>query len=356
MSAYPGTDRERRVSAEALRGLVAGIFGQLGMTPEDGGLLADTLVSADLRGIHSHGVLRVPEYVDKLAAGGVDPRGRPRVVRDAGAVLVVDGGNAMGQVAATFAMGRAVERARTTGVAAAAVRGSNHCGALEYYARLALPAAMIGVATTNALPTMAPWGGLDKIVGINPLAIAVPTASVPPLVLDAAFSGSSHGKIRVYQQKGLELPAAWALDREGRPTTDPAVALDGLLQPIGAYKGTGLAVMMGILSSVLSGAAYGTELGDMVAGPRAGQDGQFLLALSVAAFEDVARFTARTDAVARQILASRPAPGFERVYPPGHLEAEAEARSRVEGIPLNAVTLEALAAEARRLGLDPGSL
>jgi LDH2 family malate/lactate/ureidoglycolate dehydrogenase len=175
------------------------------MTGEDAALLAETLASADLRGVHSHGVLRLPEYVEKLLGKRVDPRGRPQVVRDSGSALVVDGGNSMGQIGSVFAMRRAIERARASGVAAA-VRGSNHCGAMAYYAMLALPGDMIGLATTNALPTVAPWGGTDKIVGINPLAGAIPAGEEPPVVLDAAFSYSSHGKIRVYHQKGQPIP------------------------------------------------------------------------------------------------------------------------------------------------------
>jgi LDH2 family malate/lactate/ureidoglycolate dehydrogenase len=265
-----GDQGERRVGAGELLALVTAVFQRCGMTEADAGLLGDTLVAADLNGVHSHGVLRVPEYVKKLTRDGVDPRGRPRVVRDAGACLVVDGGNSMGQVGASFAMERAIERARTTGLCAAAIRGSNHCGAMGYYARAALAHDMIGLATTNALPTMAPWGGAERILGINPLAVAIPGGVELPIVYDAAFSGSSHGKIRIDQQKGLALPEGWALGREGRPTTDPAAAIDGLLVPIGGFKGAGLALIMGVLSSMLSGAAYGTELGSLRSGPKAG--------------------------------------------------------------------------------------
>jgi LDH2 family malate/lactate/ureidoglycolate dehydrogenase len=211
----------------------------------------------------------VPEYVKKLQGGGVNPAGKPAIVRDAGAAMLIDGGNSMGQIGAAFAMRRAIERARETGVAAAAVRGSNHCGAMAWYAMLALDEDMIGIATTNALPTMAPWGGIDKILGINPLAVAVPAGEDTPIVYDAAFSASSIGKIRVYQQKGFSIPESWAFDESGRPTTDPATAIAGLLQPIGGYKGTGLALVMGILSAVLSGASYGDELGSLAQGAQA---------------------------------------------------------------------------------------
>lgn len=356
MSPYPTVEGERRVSAEGLLRVVTDAFTRCGMSDEDAALLADSLVAADLRGVHSHGVLRVPEYVKKLREEGVDPRGRPSVVRDAGAALVVDGGNSMGQIAATFAMRAAVERAGATGVAAAAVRGSNHCGAMAYYAMMALPAASLGLATTNALPTMAAWGGRDKIVGINPLGVAIPAAAEPPLVFDAAFSGSAHGKIRVYAQKGLPIPEGWAFDAEGRPTTDAQAALDGLLQPIGGFKGTGLAIVFGMLSSLLSGAAYGTELGNMVDGPAPGRDGHFFLALNVAAFTDVDAFRRRVDGVIRQIRASRPAPGVARVYAPGEIEHEAERRHRAEGIPLTAATLDDLVGVARALGVEVGPL
>lgn len=351
MPYYPGTKTERRVAAAALETLAAKIFERCGMSPDDARLVANSLAWADLRGIHSHGALRVPEYVEKLLAKGVDPQGRPRVAKDSAAALVIDGGNSMGQVGSVFAMRQAIERARTTNVAVAAVRGSNHCGAMAYYAGMALPEGMVGLATTNALPTMAPWGGTDKIVGINPLAVALPAGEEHPLLLDAAFSYSSHGKIRVYRQKGQAIPPTWAFDAGGRPTTDAAAALTGLLQPIGEYKGVGLAIVMGILSSLLSGAGYGLESGNMVEGAYPGKDGHFFLALNIAAFEDPARFRQRVDGIIRQLRSSRLAPGFERVYAPGGLEAETEARYRAEGIPLNAATLEGLARAAARVGV-----
>ena len=356
MSAYPETGAERRIPAGALEGFVGSVFEACGMGVEDARLVSRTLVAADLRGVHSHGVLRVPEYVNKLLAGGVDPRGRPRVARQSAAALVVDAGNSMGQIGATFAMRRAIDLARSTGVAVAAVRGSNHCGGMFYYAMLALEEDMIGLATTNALPTMAPWGGIDKIVGINPLGVAIPAGEEAPVVFDGAFAQSSHGKIRVYDQKGLPIPANWAFDLQGRPTTSTAEALRGLLQPIGEYKGVGLAVVMGILSSLLSGAAYGTQLGNMVDGAQPGRDGHFLMAIRVAAFLDVAGFKRRVDEVVREIGSSRAAAGVERLYAPGGLEALTAARYAAEGIPLNQLTLDALREAGQRLGVSSDRL
>lgn len=350
------TELERRAVPPELLTLVTRIFSVCGMSDADAGLLADSLVAADLRGVHSHGVLRVPEYVKKLTVGGVDPRGRPSVARDVGACLVVDAGNSMGQIGAHFAMQRAIERAATTGIAAVGIRGSNHCGALAYFSMQAPARDMIGLATTNALPTMAPWGGAERLLGINPLSIAVPAGEERPIVYDAAFSASAHGKLRVYQQKGLQLPGGWALDRQGRPTTDPAAGIDGLLLPIGGFKGAGLAMIMGILSSMLSGARYGTELGDLEHGPQPGQDGHFLIAIQVAAFEDPGRFKRRVDGAIREIRSSTLAPGFERVYAPGEKEFLTEQDYRREGIPLTEATLVGVGQAARGLGIQTDDL
>jgi LDH2 family malate/lactate/ureidoglycolate dehydrogenase len=342
---------EKRINADELQTFVASIFQQVGMSEADAGLLAESLVFADLRGVHSHGVLRVPEYVTKLTVKGVNPKGKPKVVNAFGGCLVVDGDNSMGQIGMHFAMKEAIRRAEIHGIAAVAVRGSNHSGAMAFYATQALPWDMIGIATTNALPTMAPWGGVDKIVGINPLGVAIPAATELPIIHDAAFSGSSHGKIRIHQQKGLPIPANWALDKEGNPTTDPAAALDGLLLPIGEFKGISLALIMGIISSMLSGAGYGLESGNMVDGAKAGMDGHFVAAIKIAAFEEPDRFKERVDKAIREIHDVRKAPGFDRTYAPGELEQLRERDYRHNGIPLNEVTLADLQRTADQLNV-----
>ena len=346
---------ERRVPAAELRELVTGIFLSCGMNEAGANLVADSLVYADLRGVHSHGVLRVPEYVKKLTQGGVNPRGEPQVVQDSGACMVVDGGNSMGQIGTHFAMQQAIERAATTGIAAVAIRGSNHCGTMAYFATQALPYDMIGWATTNALQTMAPWGGAERLLGINPLAIAIPAGQEPPVVYDAAFSASAHGKIRIYRQKGLKIPEGWALDRRGNPTIDPAAAIDGLLMPIGGFKGTGLAMIMGILSTMLSDASYGTELGNMEEGPHPGHDGHFVMAMRIAAFTAVDRFKHRVDQAIRQLHTCRKAPGFDYIYAPGEKEYRTEQDYRKNGILINPVTLGDIRLTAGTLEIDTGN-
>ena len=321
------------------------------MEDADASLLADALVNADQRGIHSHGTLRVPDYVDKLTKGGVDPRGRPVARQRNGAALVVDARNAMGQIAADFAMRAAIEQARTTHVAVAAVGNSNHCGAMDFWAAMALPHDMIGIATTNALPTMAPWGGVDRIVGINPLAVAIPAGAEPPIVLDIAFGATAHGKIRVYHQKGHPIPEGWAFDAEGQPTTDAAAAMDGLIQPIGGHKGVGLGIVMGMLSTLLSGASYGTELGNMKDGPqrRKGRP---------SVHRDRHRRLPAGRAFQGPRRRDQPAnPGQppprrrDALYPPGLLEAEFDERYDAEGIPLNEGTITGIRAAGKKVGV-----
>ena len=345
-------DDETRVDAEELLELVTAVFERCGMSNADAALLADSLVDADLCGTHSHGVLRVPEYVEKLTVKGVDPTAKPEVVGQGPSFLIVDGRNSMGQIGAALAMQKVIGKAAQTGIAAGAIRGSNHCGAMAYFARMALPHDMIGIATTNALPTMAPWGGAERLLGINPIAISVPAGKMTPIVYDAAFSGSSHGKIRIYEQKGMRLPEGWALDREGQPTTDPNVAINGLLAPIGGFKGAGLAMIMGILSSMLSGASYGTELGNIEDGPTPGEDGHFVAAIHIASFENIERFKSRVDAAIQQLHDCQLAPGFDQVYAPGELEAIRRVEYREKGIPLNRVTLADVRETAERLGID----
>lgn len=350
------TENDIRVPSTELLKFTTAVFTAAGMNGDDATLLADSLVLADLEGIHSHGALRVPEYVKKVTEDGVNPRGKPRIVKDVGAVMVVDGDNSMGQIGMTFAMDRVIERASELGIAAASVGGSNHSGAMSYYVRRAIAKDMIGIATTNALPTMAPIGGAERIVGINPLGLGVPAGDEHPIIYDAAFGATAHGKIRVYAQKGLPIPEGWAQDIDGNPTTDAVKAIDGLIQPVGDYKGVGIAMVMGVLSSMLSGAAYGTELGDLNCGPDAGRDGHFVAAINVGAFEKIDKFKNRVDAAVRETHQTKKAPGVERTYVPGEIESEKRERYLRLGIPLNEVGLRELRETAAKLGVDTSAI
>ncbi len=201
MALYPREDNEQHTAPEQLTSSVAAIFRACGIFETDARTVAGSLVHAGLRGIHSHGVLRVPDYVKKMTVEGVDPKGQPRVVSETGGAICIDGANSMGQVGGKLAAELAIERARETGVAFAAVGGSNHCGAMDYYTLPAAENDLVGLAGTNTLPTMAPWGGVDKIVGLNPLSVALPGDTVPPIIMEFALGATAHGKVRVFAQK-----------------------------------------------------------------------------------------------------------------------------------------------------------
>jgi LDH2 family malate/lactate/ureidoglycolate dehydrogenase len=351
MAQYPDADTDRRVKADELSACVTAIFEAVGMAQDDAALLTDSLVRADLRGIHSHGVIRVPDYVRKMRVEGVDPRGTPKRVSRRGGAIVVDGANTMGQIGGRRAMSEAIAAARETGIAFAALNNSNHCGSLDWFTLMAAEAGMVGIAGSNALPTMAPLGGTEKIIGMNPISVAVPS-SADPFVLDLAFGATAHGKIRVYAQKGHPIPEGWALDADGRPTTDATAALDGLIQPAGGHKGIALAMAVGILSSLLSGAAYGTELGNMVDGPTPGKDGQFFIAIDIAAFTGVEGFRRRVDVILDQVRHSRKAAGTTRLLVPGEMERGFEEDYGRNGILLPGQTVLDILHAADSLALD----
>lgn len=330
------------VGADELRSCVENVFQAYGLPPEDAWVVADNLVDADLRGVHSHGVWRVAPYVEMLRQGTAVAQPSLTWVRDEGPQAVLDAGRALGQVGALAAVRELLARAGRFGLAAIAVRNNTHIGTLAYWARMAAGAGCVGIVVSNAGIHMAPWGGREKLVGNNPLAIAAPTARGWALALDMAMSVAAGGKITVAKLRGTEVPLGWGLDTQGRPTTDPH-AVHSLL-PMGAHKGYGLAVMLDVLAGVLSGGRFGAMLG--LPG-----HSQFLLALQIERYLPLAEFYLRLDQVIDQIQESPPAVGGERLYLPGEIEQELRQRRLHEGIPLDAATLDSLRQESDRAGV-----
>ena len=315
------------IRPERLQGAAVAIFRGVGLPLQDASVVADSLVQADLRGVSSHGVVRVPSYVAGLRDGSINARPSLGVVVDSGSRAVVDGDNGMGQVAAQRATDLAIGLARQYGIGAVGLRRSRHCGAMAYWANQALAADCIGIATTNAGLNMAPSGGRDKIVGNNPVAIAVPTNQSWPFVLDMATSVVAGGKLDVAAIRGEKIPLDWATDAEGRPTDDPAVGRKGLLLPVGGPKGYGLALILDVLSGVLTGARFGGGLGPP-------GSGQFFMAIQVEGLMPVGEFKDRMGQVIDQLHESAHAPGNSRIYVPGEIEAEKSSLRLTEGIPL----------------------
>jgi len=340
------------VHADPLRRFCAAAFERVGVPEQDAATVADTLVEADLRGVHSHGVWWLVTYTQRLRHGGLNPQPNLSVVRETGAMVLLDADRAMGQVASVAAMRRAIDKARAGAVGVAAVRNSNHFGAAAYYALMAAAEGQIGFAVSDAEPTMSPWGGAQAVVGNNPIAYAIPAGPDERIVLDMAHSVVAWGKIFLAAQRGESIPATWALNLAGEPTEDPNEAMAGLLLPVGGYKGYGLALVMEILSSVLVGATFGLRVPPMTDATAAQDTGHFFLALDIGHFMAPDAFQQRmVDLIAEHRGVPR-ANGVERIYLPGEIE-HLKRQQRVRfGIPLEPYVIDALTRLGEELSLD----
>lgn len=345
-----------RVPSDSLRRFCQAAFEAVGLASPDAALAADTLVEADLRGVPSHGTWWVGTYTRRLRAGGVNPRPDLRFLQEAPAAAVLDADDALGQVAAAAAMRRAIQMAREAGVGAVAVRRSNHFGAAAYYAMLAARENLIGFATTDADPILPPWGGSRPVVGNNPLAFAIPVEGSFPLVLDMAQSVVAWGKIFLAAQRGEAIPPTWAFDARGQPTTDPRRAMVGMLQPVGGYKGYGLALVMEVLGGVLSGARFGLDIPPMEDDSASQAYGHFLLALDIAHFMSPETFQTRIERLVAEHREVPPAAGVRRTYLPGEIEHLKREENLRVGIPLEPHALQTLKDVGAELELDIGFL
>ena len=328
------------------------VLSAVGLPAADARLVADSLVRADLWGHQSHGVMRLSWYVARIRAGVVHAVTEPELIVDAGAVAVLDGRDGVGQVIASRAAHEAIRRAKLHGVGAVAVRNSNHFGTAAYFTRLAPPEGCIGLLTTNASPAMAPWGGRKKTVGNNPWSVAAPAGSRPPMVLDIANTVVARGKVFLARQRGLPIPAGWAINAAGEPTTDPAEALAGIILPMGEHKGYSISVALDVLSGVLTGSAFGTGVHGPYQTEHRGGCGHLMIALNIEAFLPPAEFNARMERLITELKSVPLAKGFDEVFYPGEIEARNEERYRREGLRLPEQTLADMAKLARETGQE----
>lgn len=323
------------VAPPVLRAFATRCFEAVGVESVHAGQIADSLLLADLRGIASHGVTRIPIYTERLLRGVVNPRPRVSVLRDAGALALVSGDNGPGAVVSCFANSLAIRRAEEYGVAVVSVRDSNHNGICAAYSMQAARAGLIGIAATNAPKSMAVAGGREPLLGTNPISFAIPRAGGEPLVLDMATSVVARGKIVEKAKRGESIPADWALDSGGRPTTDARAAETGVMLPFSGAKGSGLAIMIEILCGVLSGGRFGPQLNNLYTDFINPQGiGHFFLIIDPSTLCDVDLFAGRVDALAGMIKASLRAAGVEEILLPGEPEARLEARSNALGVVL----------------------
>ncbi|MGH8733754.1 MAG: Ldh family oxidoreductase, partial [Burkholderiales bacterium] len=330
-------------------------FEAAGLASEDANIVAGLMVEADLRGSDTHGVIRLALYLRRLKAGGIAPRPNIRIVQERPAAALVDGGNGIGHLVMRFAAMTAIEKAKRTGVAWVGARMSNHAGPAALYAMMPLAHDMVGlylaVGSNNHLP---PWGSSENLLRTNPIAIAIPSEGEAPIVLDMAPTDAAFGKVRLKMQRGEEMPVGWMIGRDGKPLTDPKRAEEGLLLPIGDYKGYGLSLIVGLLAGTLNQAAFGREVVDFVKEPgRATNTGHAIVALSVEAFAPAAVFKRQVDAAVRAMRAAQRLPGVDRIWLPGeqsHLKRQDRTKN---GIPMPKPLRDNLDAAARELGIAP---
>lgn len=341
------------VAVDWVTDLIERIFCAVGFSEGAAKVVAESLVDADRRGIGSHGAMLVPMYVDRIRQGSVSTHEAAEPVVDFGAVATLDARNALGQLTGDQAMRLAVQKAREFGIGAVAVRQAFHFGGAFRYAMAAAEAGCIGLAAANTRPLMPAPGGARPVVGNNPLALAVPVPGADPIVLDMALSEAALGKIRLAAAEGRPIPATWASDEAGGPTTDPVAALAGMLLPSGGPKGYGLAVMVDVLTGVLSGGGFGAKVAGLYADKAVPNNcAHFFLAVNPAAFGDAEEFSDRVRELAGAIENSPTAPGVDRAYLPGQIEAGRYADAGRGGIRLEASVLTALLDTARSLGVE----
>jgi LDH2 family malate/lactate/ureidoglycolate dehydrogenase len=342
------------ISAPALRDFVQQLSLAAGLPPHRASLLAESLVEANLRGVDSHGVQLLLFYLKQLEDGRVDKLAEGRIASEAGSVLVYDGGNGLGQTVADNCCFHAVRLAKTFGTGFVIARESNHFGAAHWWARRIARENLLALVFCNASPMVAPWQGKQPRWGTNPICVALPGEDSCGWLLDMATTTVAMGKIYKANILGQpEIPAGWAFDSQGVPTTSTQAALSGSLMPLGGYKGSGLAMMVEILCGVLSGGAYGTQMGGLRLTTQPFRVSQTFIAVDVARIMPLEQFRARMDDFITMVKSSAPAPGFDEVIVAGEPEWRTHAGRSANGIPLEPGHWNGLLEFANRYGVTP---
>ncbi|PLZ00752.1 malate dehydrogenase [Burkholderia sp. WAC0059] len=342
-------ENTRLISEPNLRRFCSLLLARVGVPEAEAERVAANLIEADLRGVSSHGVVRLPIYVKRIVDGGTNPRPDIRLVRETRTTAVVDGDNGLGHLVGIRAMEVAIEKASDGDCAFVAVRNSNHFGTAAYYAEMAARQGMIGLSfTIGAINHMTPWGGAEALLGNNPFAVAFPSREPFPVVLDMACSVAARGKIIVAAKEGKPIPGDWATGPDGLPTTDAVEALKGFVIPVGGPKGYALTLAVGLLSSMLSGAFFGRDVGDLYEKTETAQNsGHLFGVLPVSSFDSLDHYLDRMDKAIADIRSAKKATGVDRIYLPGEREYLALLRHRENGIPLGAALAGELSALAK---------
>jgi LDH2 family malate/lactate/ureidoglycolate dehydrogenase len=352
-----GATEYRLAAEDRLRNFVRAVLTAVDVDAGDAAIVADVLVTADLRGIESHGVGRLEShYVSRLRNGQIAAHPVVETVRETATTIVIDAGNGLGHPVAKRTMDMVLAKARRHGAAFGAVRNSNHYGIAGYYAMLGLEHDLVGMASTNTVRYGAPTSGRDLMLGTNPFAYAVPAGGEPAFVLDFATTTVSRGKLERYGRNGQPLEPGWAIDEHGNETLDARVALAGALLPLGGFgvdtgghKGYGLGLLADILCGVLAGGTFGSGLPKLGDQPLSGAISHCFAAFRVDGFRDIADFKRDMDAELRGLKTSAKAPGQDRIYVAGEIEHEKTLEYRKNGVPVHVNVWDGLEKLAREL-------
>ncbi len=337
------------------------VWMKLGVPERDAHVTTDVLVLADLRGVDSHGVARLPRYYTDLKNGWTKPTDQSKIVKETKATALIDGGQSLGQVVGRKGMELAIKKAKDTAIGIVSVRNSHHYGIAGYYSLMALDHDLIGVSMTNAAPLVVPTFGRTAILGTNPISLTAPASREKPFVLDMATSVVPRGKVEVYDRLKKKMPLGWTVDATGRGTSDPHSVLEALSKRLGGgilplggegeehsgHKGYGLALMVDVLCGVLSGSATGLGVDVDKAKPNVGH---FFMALDPAAFRPLEDFRRDMDRLAQELKDSPKAEGQDRIYVHGEKSSARTEKYRREGIPLGVAVVESL----RKVGTELG--
>jgi L-2-hydroxycarboxylate dehydrogenase (NAD+) len=351
MSAPPPN---RRFQPKELEEFVSRALIAVGLPAPDAEQVARLMILADLRGSDGHGIFRLPQYVRRIRAGGMNVRPNIHVVQQTEAMALVDGGNGMGHLVMQFAARVAIEKAERAGIGWVGVRQSNHAGPAALYAMMPLTRDMVGiylaVGSANHMP---PWGGVELLLSTNPIAFAIPAFEEPPIVLDIATSVAAYGKVKTKAQRGEPMPEGWMIDAFGRPLTDPRRAEEGFLLPIGGYKGYGLALVFGLLAGTLNGAAFGRDVIDFNKDDKTPTNtGQVIVALDISRFSPIEAFKRNVDEVIREMRNSKKMHGVERIRLPGEQSHATWLERSATGVPMNDNLFRDLQRLAGDLGIE----
>jgi LDH2 family malate/lactate/ureidoglycolate dehydrogenase len=338
------------ISAEDLTSWASELLEAASFSRPTAHLVAESLVAANLRGVDSHGVQLLPYYVEQVERGDLDAAAQGRIALETGACLLYDGANGAGQQVASVCCGHAVRLAHKHGISVVVARESNHFGAAAYWGEKISAAGMIGIVMCNASPIVAPWQAKEPRLGTNPICMSVPG----PWLLDMATTTVANNRIfKALTNDEETIPAGWAMDSEGVPTTSTNAAIRGLPMPLGGYKGSGLAMMVEMLCGVLSGGAMSVEVGGIRVKGKPTRTSQTFVALDAGRFMPVEEFHRRVEWLVNTVKSAAPAKGYREVMVAGDPEWRAEAERRQNGIPLGDGTCECLSQTAAKLGVRP---